>query len=200
MDVTVPRRIRRRETIWAVRFGQGDRNPEEEAWAAPGRQTESQQPKRSDWHRVARNPDGKTHSPGRLQAPRTFWQRSLNRTRLSLGADGCGARSALNLEPSRGRSRSLPHPRQTGAAERPTERGGPGGARLEFSGRGQNTARKTASRAFSWNPKARTARHTERLAPWLRCGGPPGRWTDVRSCRHRRSPTSPGIAATGLAR
>lgn len=122
MDVTVPRRIRRRETIWAVRFGQGDRNPEEEAWAAPGRQTESQQPKRSDWHRVARNPDGKTHSPGRLQAPRTFWQRSLNRTRLSLGADGCGARSALNLEPSRGRSRSLPHPRQTGAAERPAER------------------------------------------------------------------------------
>ncbi len=200
MYVTVPRRIRRRETIWGVRSGQGDRKPEEGAWSVPGRRTGSQQPKRSDWHRVARNPDGKTHSPGRQRVPRTSWRQSLNRTRHSPRADGCGAQNVLNSEPSHVRSRSLPHPRQTGAAERPTERGGPGGARLEFSGRGQNTARKTASRAFSWNPKARTARHTERLAPWLRCGGPPGRWTDVRSCRHRRSPTSPGIAATGLAR
>ena len=162
MDVTVPRRIRRRETIWAVRFGQGDRNPEEEAWAAPGRQTGSQQPKRSDWHRVARNPDGKTHSPGRLQAPRTFWQRSLNRTRLSLGADGCGGRSALNLEPSRGRSRSLPHPRQTGAAERPTETEGQSDAPAEFSGLGRNAARRATWRTFRWKSLeiAATTEHT----------------------------------------
>ena len=121
MDVTVPRRIRRRGTIWGVRSGQGDRNPEEEAWSVPGRRTESQQPKRSDWHRVARSPGDKTHSPGRLRVPRPSWQRTLNRTRPSPGADGCGARSALNSEPSRGRSRSLPRPRQTGAAERPVD-------------------------------------------------------------------------------
>jgi len=159
MDVTVPRRIRRRETIWAVRFGQGDRNPEEEAWAAPGRQTGSQQPKRSDWHRVARSPGGKTHSPGRLQAQRTSWQRSLNRTRLSLGADGCGGRSALNLEPSRGRSRSLPHPRQTGAAERPAEREAQSDAREEFSGLGRNAARRASRRTFRWRSNAPLARH-----------------------------------------
>lgn len=142
MDVTVPRRIRRRGTIWGVRFGQGDRNPEEEEWSVPGWRTESQQPKRSDWHRVARNPGDKTHSPGRLRVPRPSWQRTLNRTRPSPGADGCGARSALNSEPSRGRSRSLPHPRQTGAAEQPTGREGPADAREECSGQCRNPARR----------------------------------------------------------
>ena len=150
MDVTVPRRIRRRGTIWGVRSGQGDRNPEEEAWAAPGRRTGSQQPKQSDWHRVARNPGGKTHSPGRLRAPRTSWQRSLNRTRPAPGADGCGARSALNSEPSHVRSRSLPRPRQTGAAERPAEREAQSDARDEFSGLGRNAARRASRRTFRW--------------------------------------------------
>lgn len=159
MDVTVPRRIRRRETIWGVRFGQGDRNPEEEAWAVPGRRTGSQQPKQSDWHRVARNPGGKTHSPGRLQVPRPSWPRTLNRTRPSPGADGCGARSALNSEPSHGRSKSLPHPRQTGAAGRPTERGGPNGARIKFSGLGRNAARRASWRTYRWRSSARLARH-----------------------------------------
>lgn len=150
MDVTVPRRIRRRETIWAVRFGQGDRNPEEEAWAAPGRQTESQQPKRSDWHRVARNPDGKTHSPGHLRAPRPSWQRTRNRTLPSPGADGCGARNALRSEPSRGRSRPLPHPRQTGAAERPAETEGQSDAPAEFSGLERNAACRALPWTFRW--------------------------------------------------
>ena len=148
MDVTVPRRIRRRGTIWGVRSGQGDRNPEEEAWSVPGRRTESQQPKRSDWHRVARSPGDKTHSPGRLRVPRPSWQRTLNRTRPSPGADGCGARSALNSEPSRGRSRSLPRPRQTGAAEQPAERGAPSDAQAEFSGLGRNAACRALPRTF----------------------------------------------------
>lgn len=153
MDVTVPRRIRRRGAIWGVRFGQGDRNPEEEAWSAPGRRTGSQKPKRSDWHKVAHNPGGKTHSLDRLRAPRTFWQRSLNRTPPWLGADGYGARSALNSEPSHVRSRAQPHPRQTGAAERPTGRVGPSDAQQEFSGHGRNAACLTSSRTFRWNVK-----------------------------------------------
>jgi len=162
MDVTVPRRIRRRGAIWGVRSGQGDRNPEEEAWAAPGQRTGSQQPKRSDWHRVARNPGDKTHSQGRLQAPRPSWQRTLNRTRPSPGADGCGARSALNSEPSHGRSRSLPHPRQTGAAGRPTEGEGSSDARAEFSGLGRNAARRASGRTFRWRSLAiaATTEHT----------------------------------------
>ena len=159
MDVTVPRRIRRRGPIWGVRSGQGDRNPEDEAWSVPGRRTGSQQPKRSDWHRVARNPDGKTHSPGRLRAPRPSWQWSLNRTPPSPGADGCGARSALNSEPSRGRSRSLPHPRQTGAAERPAEREAQSDARDEFSGLGRNAARRASRRTFRWRSNSPLARH-----------------------------------------
>lgn len=159
MDVTVPRRIRRRGAIWGVRFGQGDRNPEEESWAVPRRRTGSQKPKRSDWHKVAHNPGGRTHSPGRLRAPRPSWQRTLNRTQPSPGADGCGARSALNSEPSRGRSRSLPHPRQTGAAERPTGRVGPSDAQQEFSGHGRNAACLTSSGTFPWKSSARVARH-----------------------------------------
>ncbi len=159
MDVTVPRRIRRRGTIWDVRSGRGDRNPEEEAWSEPGRRTGSQQPKRSDWHRVARNQGGKTHSPDHLRAPRPSWPRNLNRTRHSPGVDGCGARSALNSEPSRGRSRSLPRPRQTGAAEQPAERGAPSDAQAEFSGLGRNAACRAPSRTFPWKSSARVARH-----------------------------------------
>ncbi len=159
MDVTVPRRIRRRGAIWGVRSGQGDRNPEEEAWAAPGQRTGSQQPKRSEWHRVARNPGDKTHNQGRLQAPRPSWQRTLNRTRPSPGADGCGDRSALNSEPARGRSRSLPHPRQTGEAGRTTKTEGSNDARAKFSGRGRNPACLAAWRTFRWKSNARLARH-----------------------------------------
>ena len=159
MDVTVPRRIRRRGPIWGVRSGRGDRNPEEEAWSEPGQRTGSQQPKRSDWHRVARNPGDKTHSQGRLQAPRPSWQRTLNRTRPSPGADGCGARSALNSEPARGRSTSLPHPRQTGAAGRTTKTEGSSDARAEFSGRGRNPASRASWRTFRWKSNARLARH-----------------------------------------
>lgn len=159
MDMTDPRRIRRRGSIWGVRSGQGDRNPEEEAWSVPGRRTGSQQPKLSDWHRVACNPGGKTHSPSRLRAPMTSWQRSLNRTRPSPGADGCGVRSALNSEPSHVRSRSLPHPRQTGAAERPAEGEAPSDAPVEFSGLGRNAARRASWRTFRWKSNALLARH-----------------------------------------
>ena len=159
MYVTVPRRIRRRETIWGVRSGQGDRKPEEGAWSVPGRRTGSQQPKRSDWHRVARNPDGKTHSPGRQRVPRTSWRQSLNRTRHSPRADGCGAQNVLNSEPSHVRSRSLPHPRQTGAAERPAEREAQSDARDEFSGLGRNAARRASRRTFRWRSNSPLARH-----------------------------------------
>lgn len=162
MDVTVPRRIRRRGPIWGVRSGRGDRNPEEEAWSEPGQRTGSQQPKRSDWHRVARNQGGKTHSPDHLRAPRPSWQRTLNRTLPSPGADGCGARNALRSEPSRGRSRPLPHPRQTGAAERPTETEGQSDAQAEFSGLGRNAACRATWRTFRWKSLeiAATTEHT----------------------------------------